>query len=222
MFEFKHLTIILGHYGCGKTNLSLNIALDLAKRGRRVTIADLDIVNPYFRTGDYRDMLEENGIRVVAPVFVSTNLDNPSLPAAMGNIFEPHPDEYVVVDVGGDDAGAFALGQYSARINKFPDKDIFYVVNKFRSLTATPEDCAQILYEIEAAARIKATAVVNNSHLQQLTVPGDVLSSVEFAKKTAGILKLPLAFTAAESKIIGGINCADPLYEIKRIVKPPF
>ncbi len=222
MFEFKHLTIILGHYGCGKTNLSLNIALDLASRGKRVTIADLDVVNPYFRTGDYREMLEQSGIRVVAPVFAATNLDNPSLPAAMGDIFEPHGDEYAVVDVGGDDAGAFALGQYSAKINSYEDKDIFYVVNKFRSLTSTPEDCAEILREIESAARIKATAVANNSHLQELTTPQDVRSSVEYAKKTADILKLPLAFTALESKIIGGARDISPAYEIRRIVKPPF
>ena len=87
MTEFKRLTIILGHYGCGKTNLSLNIALDLASRGESVTIADMDVVNPYFRTGDYKELLQSRGIRVAAPIFVSTNLDNPSLPAAMDTIF---------------------------------------------------------------------------------------------------------------------------------------
>lgn len=221
MIEFKHLTIILGHYGCGKTNLSLNIALDLAARGKRVTIADLDVVNPYFRTGDYKELLEKNGIRVVAPVFVSTNLDNPSLPASMDTIFESNGDEYVVVDVGGDDAGAYALGRYANKINAHPDKDIFYVVNKFRSLTSTPAECAEILYEIEAAARIRATAVVNNSHLQHLTTPNDILSSMDFAKQTAQLLHLPLAFTTAKSEVFSELNSAS-LYRVEQIVKPPF
>lgn len=220
MINFKHLTIILGHYGCGKTNLSLNIALDLASGGKSVTIADLDVVNPYFRTGDYKELLEKHGIKVVAPVFVSTNLDNPSLPASMDTIFEPG-DEYVVVDVGGDDAGAYALGRYSKKINAYPDKDIFYVVNKFRTLTSTPEECAEILYEIENAARIKATAVVNNSHLQQLTSADDIVSSLPFAERTANMLNLPLVFTTAEKEIFSELNLPS-LYSVERIVKPPF
>lgn len=220
MIKFKRLTIILGHYGCGKTNLSLNIALDLARQGKKVTIADLDVVNPYFRTGDYKDLLEQYGINVIAPVFVSTNLDNPSLPAAMSTIFEPK-DEYVVVDVGGDDAGAYALGRYAPKINAYADKDVFYVVNKFRSLTATPQDCAEILHEIECASRIKATAVVNNSHLQQLTTPQDIFSSLEYAKKTADILGLPLEFTTADKEVFNELN-SDSFYRIERIVKPPF
>lgn len=220
MTEFKHLNIILGHYGCGKTNLSLNIALDLASRGESVTIADMDIVNPYFRTGDYKELLQSRGIKVVAPVFVSTNLDNPSLPAAMNTIFEPG-EGYVVCDVGGDDAGAFALGRYSAKINAIEDKEICYVVNKFRSLTSTPEDCAQILREIEAASRIKATAVVNNSHLQSLTTAEDIISSVDFAEQTAALLGLPLKYTAVEKKLINELNLPN-LYGVERIVKPPF
>ncbi|MCQ4022581.1 MULTISPECIES: cobalamin biosynthesis protein CobQ [unclassified Ruminococcus] len=220
MINFKHLTIVLGHYGCGKTNLSLNIALDLASRGKSVTIADLDVVNPYFRTGDYKELLQEKGIKVVAPVFVSTNLDNPSLPASMDTIFE-NSDDYVVVDVGGDDVGAYALGRYSKKINAHPDKDIFYVVNKFRSLTSTPSECAEILYEIESAARVKATAVVNNSHLQHLTTTEDILSSVDFAKETAKILNLPLAFTTAKPEVFSELNL-DSLYRVKQIVKPPF
>lgn len=220
MIDFKHLTIVLGHYGCGKTNLSLNIALDLASRGKSVTIADLDVVNPYFRTGDYKEILEEKGIKVVAPVFVSTNLDNPSLPASMDSIFESR-DDYVVVDVGGDDAGAYALGRYAKKINAHPDKDILYVVNKFRSLTSTPSECAEILYEIEAASRIKATAVVNNSHLQHLTTKDDILSSMDFANETADMLKLPLAFTTAKSEIFSELNF-DRLYKVEQIVKPPF
>ena len=220
MIDFKRLTIVLGHYGCGKTNLSLNIALDLAARGKRVTIADLDVVNPYFRTGDYKELLQAKGIKVVAPVFVSTNLDNPSLPASMDSIFE-NRDDYVVVDVGGDDAGAYALGRYAKKINAHPDKDIFYVVNKFRSLTSTPFECAEILYEIENAARIKATAVVNNSHLQHLTTKEDILSSMNFARQTADFLKLPLAFTTAKSEIFSELN-SERLYKVEQIVKPPF
>ena len=80
MLQLNKLTIIYGHYGCGKTNLSINLALDLARQGKRVTLVDLDIVNPYFRSSDYTPMLREKGIKVVAPQFAGTNLDLPSYP----------------------------------------------------------------------------------------------------------------------------------------------
>ena len=107
MLQLNKLTIIYGHYGCGKTNLSINLALDLARQGKRVTLVDLDIVNPYFRSSDYTPMLQEKGIKVVAPQFAGTNLDLPSLSAEIYAAFDTSSG-YVIVDVGGDDAGAYA------------------------------------------------------------------------------------------------------------------
>ena len=110
----KKIIIIYGHYGCGKTNLSLNLAIDLAQKGDKVTIADMDVVNPYFRSGDYTDLLKEYGIDVIASDFSHSNLDLPSLPATMYSIFVR--EGIVIIDVGGDDAGAYALGRFSSKI----------------------------------------------------------------------------------------------------------
>ena len=103
MLDLKDFVVVTGHYGCGKTNFSINLALDYAAKGRKVTIVDMDLVNPYFRTSDYRPLLEENGIEVITPVFGATNLDIPSLPASMYSIFDR--EGRVIVDVGGDDVG---------------------------------------------------------------------------------------------------------------------
>ena len=77
MSERSRVTVICGHYGCGKTNLALNLALEAAAKGEKVTVADLDIVNPYFRSSEYGGLLEEHGVRLIAPVFAGTTLDTP-------------------------------------------------------------------------------------------------------------------------------------------------
>ncbi|MEG2429922.1 MAG: P-loop NTPase, partial [Oscillospiraceae bacterium] len=128
--NFKRISIITGHYGSGKTNVAVNLALQLKEQHEKVTIVDLDIVNPYFRTSDFTQMLSEKGIKVIAPVYANTNLDIPALPPSINSIFD-NKDSFVIVDVGGDDAGAIALGQFSNRI-KNSEYDMYYVINECR------------------------------------------------------------------------------------------
>lgn len=222
MLNLKRFNIICGHYGCGKTTLAINMALKGALEGKKITIVDLDTVNPYFRTAEYKSLFEENGIELIAPQFAGTNLDVPSLPAQINSIFLKS-DRYVIVDVGGDDAGATALGGYSAKVKSLEDYSMLYVINKYRSLTQTAEETALILKEIEAASRLKATAIVNNSHLQDCTTAQDILSSSEYAKDTARLAGLPLAATTAPEfltdELLGKV---DNLYPVKVIVKPPW
>lgn len=179
------IIIIYGHYGCGKTNLSLNLAIDLALKGEKVTIADMDVVNPYFRSGDYKDLLAKYGIDIVASDFSYTNLDLPSIPATMYSIFVR--EGTVIIDVGGDDAGAYALGRFSSKIKEAGYK-AYYVVNGKRTLTATPEEAVEILREIESASSLPATGVINNTHLQNFTTSEIIKEGYEFAKKTAELL----------------------------------
>lgn len=190
----KGITLVCGHYGAGKTNLSINLAVECARAGDDVVLVDLDIVNPYFRSSDYAEILKKENVKVVGPVFANTNLDTPSLPAEIGYVLADK-DKRVIVDVGGDDAGATALGRYRSVIEN-RDYDMFYVVNRYRSLTTVPEEAAEILTEIERACGLKATAVVNNSHLKQLTDVNTILESAEFADMTAEMLGLPMVFTA--------------------------
>ena len=146
----RRVTVVCGHYGTGKTNLSINLALDCARHGEDVTLVDLDVVNPYFRSADYADVLTENGVRVVGPNFANTNLDTPSLPAAVSNVIAE--GSRVIVDVGGDDAGATALGVYS-RALAGAEPDVIYVINRYRSQTTHADEAVQILREIDPCRR---------------------------------------------------------------------
>ena len=190
--DIKRFTVVTGHYGCGKTNLSVNLAIDLTARYSQVTLVDLDVVNPYFRSSDYTAMLERHGVRVIAPTFAGTTLDTPVLSPQVASAFES--EGAVIFDVGGDDAGATALGRYSKDIAPL-DYDLLYVINRYRGLTATAEEAAALLAEIEGAAHLKATGVVNNSHLRGETTAITVLDSLAFARETARLLGLPLRFT---------------------------
>lgn len=109
--EEKRLHIFCGHFGSGKTEIAVNYALRCAREGKRVSIVDLDIVNPYFRTNDARKILEEHGIEVIAPEFANSNLDMPTVPGEIMKVFNA-PEKTVIFDVGGDGDGAFALGRY--------------------------------------------------------------------------------------------------------------
>ncbi|MBP5653098.1 MAG: ParA family protein [Lachnospiraceae bacterium] len=189
MLDLKDFVVVTGHYGCGKTNFSINLALDYAAKGRKVTIVDMDLVNPYFRTADYRELLESKGIEVIAPVFGHTNLDIPSLPASMYSIFDSK--DMVIVDVGGDDVGSTVLGRFRPKFEGL-DYDMLYVVNRFRNLTATPEEAVEVLNEIRAVSGLTPTGLINNSHLMQETDEMVISEGIEFTKKISAITGLPV------------------------------
>lgn len=134
----KRITLVCGHYGSGKTNFALNLAVNAAKRGEKITLVDLDIVNPYFRTADYKEELEAAGVNVIAQNLEGTTLDAPALTARMFSIFEESMGR-VIVDVGGDDAGATALGRFSRQLNE-SGYDMLCVVNKFRKFISSPDE----------------------------------------------------------------------------------
>lgn len=222
----KRFAVITGHYGCGKTNLAINLALHFAQAGERVTLVDLDVVNPYFRSSDYTDELGARGVRVIAPRFARTTLDTPSLPPDIYSAFGD-PGR-VILDVGGDDAGATALGRFSKDIAKL-DYDLLYVVNAYRNLTATPAEAVAILAEIEHASHLKATGVVNNSHLKAETTARTVLDSREFADASAALLGLPLVATTVPARLSaefsstpGAANFVENLYPVETWVRTPW
>jgi hypothetical protein len=199
-------TVITGHYGCGKTNLALNLALDLADAHDEVMLVDLDIVNPYFRSSDYAAMLERHGVRVISPTFAGTTLDTPSLSGAIYSAFDTAGA--VIFDVGGDDVGATALGMFAKEIRVI-DHSLLYVINRYRNLTGTPAEAAALLPEIEHASHLTATGVVNNSHLRDETTAQTVLDSLAFARDTAALLTLPLVCTTVPERLAGEFS-TDP------------
>ena len=218
--DFSHIIVVAGHYGCGKTNLSINLAHHLAQQGEAVTLVDLDLVNPYFRSSDYREEMEERGIHVISPLYASTNLDIPALSPEINSVFVK-PEGHVIIDVGGDDAGAAALGRFAAKIRESGPYEMLYVINRYRVLTSSAAEAAAILPEIEASSRLKATGIVNNSHLLQDTTVQQVLDSVPFANEVAEETGLPIRFTSVLTSIAGGIgDQVGAVFPVDLVVKP--
>ena len=195
--------VISGHYGCGKTNISINLAYKFLKEGS-AAIFDLDVVNPYFRTADFTDIMRADGITVVAPVFANTNLDTPALTGEFSNIYTGIYDN-VIVDVGGDDSGAFALGQYAEGIAKSGSWQHWYVVNFMRTLTLTNADNIELMRDIENAGKLPFTGIINNTNLGSETTAELVRESVGKAKSLSEASNLPLLYTSVEA----GIECGD-------------
>ena len=149
----------------------------------------MDLINPYFRTSDYKGILEEKGIEVITPVFGATNLDIPSLPASMYGVFEKK--DIVIVDVGGDDAGATVLGRFRPQFENV-DYDMLYVINRFRSMSTDLDEAVEVLEEIKAVSGLKPTKLINNSHLMFETTQTVFEEGLKFAKETASKTELPV------------------------------
>lgn len=198
--DFKRIILLSGHYGSGKTNIAVNLAFLLKKQHERVTIADVDIVNPYFRTSDSRRELEESGIRLICSEFAGSNVDLPALPAEMYSVVDD-PTQTAIIDVGGDDRGALALGRIRDGILKENNYEMLFVINRFRPLTRNAELTAEIMREIEVAGGIRFTAIVNNSNLGPETTEQDVLDSDAYAREVCEMTGLPLKMTAVHESL---------------------
>lgn len=210
-FPHRRVTLFAGHYGSGKTNLAVNYALALRESGASVTVADMDIVNPYFRTKDSAEVLDAAGIRLISPAFANSNVDLPALPAAL---YLPivERDTLAVLDIGGDDRGAYALGRYAPDILAEGDFEMIFVVNFCRPLTKTAEDALGVMREIETAGGIPFTAIVNNSNLGAETTPETVRATRERAEALSRLSGLPLLFTSAEALIADAVP--EPLFAL--------
>ena len=190
----KKITVVTGHFGSGKTNLSVNLALLLAKNGEKVTVCDLDIVNPYFRSADFAVLFKNHGISLAAPKFANTNLDIPAISFDLERLADG--EGCLIADVGGDEDGAIALGRFSSGFNAIAENvEMLYVVNMYRYLTGTPEDAVRFMHEISNAAKMKHTAIVNNSNLGEETTDETVEKSVGYADEICRLTGLPLKYT---------------------------
>lgn len=198
MIDLGRIIAVTGHYGSGKTNLAVNLAVDYSKSGDRVTIIDLDIVNPYFRTADFTELFRQHGIKLIAPQFANTNLDIPSLGFDMAAVI--NNCDRLIIDVGGDDSGAIALGQYSSVLNNLGGS-LYYVFNRYRYLTGTPEDAAELLRDIEQVSRIKAKGMINCSNLGAQTSAQDVEATNDYAQRLSELTGIPVVMTAAERSL---------------------
>ena len=201
----KRVTLILGHYGSGKTNIAVNLALALRKEHEKVAIADLDIVNPYFRTKDSLDVIREADVRLIVSEYANTNLDIPALPQDMYAVTD---DKTLtcVLDIGGDDRGALVLGRLRPALEEENDYEMLLVINKYRPLTKDAPLTLEVMREIEAAANMRFTGIVNNSNLGAETTAETVLDSLEYAREVSGITGVPVVMTTVRDDLMSSLE----------------
>lgn len=220
MFDALNKTVIVtGHYGSGKTNFSLNLAMDLRASGKEVSIADLDVVNPYFRTSDFREMAEKNGIELIASDYAGSSLDIPALSGRLDGRLGG--DGFLIIDVGGDDTGAVALGRYAQKLSK-TGYSMLYIVNAYRYLVREPEESVELLKEIEHSSRLRATHIVNNSNLGISTTAKEIRDSIPYAGKLSQLTALPVLWTVARREIAPALCDIQDLYPANIYVTAPW
>lgn len=206
--------IVTGHYGSGKTEFAVN----LAKKLKNPVIADMDIVNPYFRTADVKEKLEEEGIKVITPEFANTNVDVPSLPPDIIGALQGGRD--VVLDVGGDEDGAVVLGQYKKYFHD--NYEMLLVMNFCRPMTKTPEELLEVLYAIEQVSRVKVTGLINNTNVKSETTAEIINESMENAERVSEMTGIPIAGVSAPGELIGKIDTKYPKIKLELNLTLPW
>ena len=198
--DIKRVTLFAGHYGSGKTNIAVNWALYLRRQGYAVTVADLDIVNPYFRTKDSAAYFEEQGIRLICSAYANSNVDIPALPQEMYALTDDR-SMTAVLDIGGDDRGALVLGRLAPKILLENDYEMLMVINCYRPLTRDAASTLEVMGEIEYAGGIRFTGLVNNSNLGAQTDAEDILASREYAEEVSRLSGLPVVMTTVMQEL---------------------
>lgn len=218
----KRITIICGHYGSGKSEISVNAAARIKENSNDVLLADMDIVNPFFRSVDAKNDLEQLGIKVVAPLFANTNVDVPALVPEI-SVSLRKKGRSVILDVGGDEDGARVLGRYHNDISK-DDYDMFFIFNRSRPMTRELNETIKYIREIEAASRLNVTKLINNTHFLGETTIEDVLFGVELLKNISIETGIPIAATCVmedlEEQAKARID--HPIFIIRKNINVPF
>lgn len=214
--SMSKIHIITGHYGSGKTEFAVNFALSLKETNQNVFLVDLDIVNPYFRSNDARALLEQNGITVLSPAFAGTNVDIPVLPPEIMRIFEVKNAE-IVLDVGGDDDGAIALGRYKQFFDK-ADYEMYLVVNTRRPLTKTPVEILEMKTAIELSSRLTVTKFISDTNLADETTIDTVLEGYEIVSKVSEQSGIPVFCVCAPNELLSAVQekVSVPVFSITR------
>ena len=221
--DLTGIVVIVGNYGSGKTEVSINLAVHRKRAGIEVRIADLDLVNPYFRTREAKAPLANLGIDVVLPPEQYLQADLPILsPLVAGMIRQP--SELTLLDVGGDDVGATVLATLE---DAFKDKSlsVLQVVNPLRPFTETIEGCLKIRAEIEQASRLSINGLVGNANLIDETTPDHIYNGYDFVKTLSEQSGLPLEFITFARELLPLIEVrrfSCPVLTIERQLVPPW
>jgi hypothetical protein len=217
------ITIITGHFGSGKTEISINLALEARKTNARTAVADLDIVNPYYRARDARDIFDQHGIELIAPAERLAAADLPIVPGDMGRVI--YDTAYkLIVDAGGDKDGATALGQFYNDWNEMKP-EVLFILNANRPYVSTLEGAVETLHKIEGASRLKITGIINNSNVGSETALQDVERGLTLSKRLSDSLGIPLLYTVVPQHLSAesaGIERESQVKVISRYLKLPW
>lgn len=218
----KKINIVTGHYGSGKTEFAINYALKLKDFFGSSVICDMDIVNPYFRTNDAVSFLNDEGVSVIAPEYANTNLDLPSLPSDIISVFSENSPPSVL-DVGGDDDGAIALGQFYPYISK-EDYEMFFIINALRPDTSMAEDIIKLIRDIEYASRCKVTSIVNNTNLSYLSSVKDIKDSLKLIDEVSNLTGINVKYISGTEDILSKLpqELKEKIFPIKLFMQLPF
>lgn len=214
------ITALVGNYGSGKTEIALNMALALkAEKEREVMLVDLDIVNPYFRSAAQRELLISHGVELEQPSFALTTVDIPALPASILRIFE-RPDLQVILDLGGNDTGAAALGQYKPRLDR-EGCDLLYVINARRPLSMNADDIIEMMAEIQGRARVPITGLINNTNLQNETCTQDIVDGQRVIEEVSRRTGIPVRAVCAVPELVEALpsELKAMAFPIKRLMQ---
>lgn len=222
IFDSTRFIVLTGNYGSGKTEIALNLAFEYAGNGQKTTLVDLDIVNPYFRSGEKKKEMEDAGIRVLMPTYALTTVDIPALPAEIQSVFEM-PSDRVVFDVGGDDTGAAALGRYHPAFDRRKDNTrMALVVNCMRPLTQNEEDIIDLAERIGNRSRMRISMLINNTNLADRTTAEMVESGERIVRACADRLGITSVATAAKPDILEQLSTTLPCIAVRRYMAPEW
>lgn len=217
------ITVITGHFGSGKTEISINLALEAGKTNATTAVADLDIVNPYYRARDAWEIFDQNGIELIAPAKRLAAADLPIVPGDMSRVIYD-PAYKLIVDAGGDKDGATALGQFYNDWKEMKP-EVLFILNANRPYVSTLEGAVETLQKIESASRLKITGIINNSNVGSETTIQDVENGLILSKELSHTLGIPLLYSMVPQHLSGEsarIETESPVKVISRYLKLPW
>lgn len=222
MINGLNISIFTGNFGSGKTEMAINSAIESSKQGKKTVLVDIDVVNPFFRSAEVKPLLEELGITVITPNFATTNVDIPSLPASIYSVFQME-DTNVFFDVGGDEDGAIALGQYKHYFDDSGYK-MYFVINTRRPFTSNEDDIIELMNQVELRSRLKITDLVNNTNLSYETTQEIILEGQEIIDKVSDKTNIPITYINAKKDIQVKLpeKHIDKLFKLDLFMQPKF
>lgn len=222
----KRINVFVGNYGSGKTELSINMAKKLKKESKEVLLVDMDIVNPYFRSSKHSKMLKEEDIELVCPTFANTAVDLPTLPPDVYKVFST--DKHVIIDCGGDPAGATAMGFLASRFSEIEEElEVFFVINTARPLQSDFNTALEMIRSIEHASKLKITKLILNSNVARDTTYHYLEQGLDVAEKISKHKKLDIAFISGTKDVLNEFKKHHPdlpydLYYIDIFMRPEW